>query len=89
MITLNRPVTPHAMRLSPLLRRLVGPSLRAEADRLVSLYITGPGYRRALSAFVHRRRGLAGPFLWEVRDFVDRMPGDTLPEIYQNVIAGL
>jgi hypothetical protein len=85
----TRPLTPHGKRLNPLLRALVGPMLRAEAQRLSTLYITGAGYRRALSAFVHQRRGVAATFLWEVRDFIDRMPGDTVPEVLDNVIAGL
>lgn len=86
---LTRPITPHGKRLNPLLRHLVGPVLREEAERLAAMYVTGKGYHRALSEFVHRRRGFASPFLWEVRDFVDRMPGETVLEVLNNLRAGL
>jgi hypothetical protein len=82
-------MTPHGKRLNPLLRHLVGPVLREEAERLAAMYVTGRGYHRALSEFVHRRRGFASPFMWEVRDFVDRMPGDTVSEVLGNLRAGL
>lgn len=86
---LTRPITPHGKRLNPLLRHLVGPVLCEEAERLAVMYVTGKGYHRALSDFVHRRRGFGCPFLWEVRDFVDRMPGDTVMEVLDNLRAGL
>jgi hypothetical protein len=85
----TRPLTPHAKRLNPILRHFIGQTLREEALRLSYQCVTGKGYKKALSTFVHQQRGLSTPFLWEVRDFIDRMPGETIPEVYQNVIAGL
>lgn len=86
---LTRPLTPRSKRLNPLLRHFVGDTLREEALRLTYLCVTGKGYKSALSRFVHQTRGLSTPFLWEVRDYIDRMPGETIDEVYQNVIAGL
>jgi hypothetical protein len=82
-------MTPHAKRLNPILRHFVGETLRAEALRLTESCVTGKGYKKALSAFVHQQRGISAPFLWEVRDFIDRMPGETVPEVYENILAGL